>query len=91
MDKQNTTKNIFDKRVTEKEMDKDLIWGVVSAAYQIEGAENEGGRCPSILDKQFTKVKIVGDMNGGVACDRKCKGREIPRKEGAIRIRGKRK
>jgi len=43
-------------------MNKDFIWGVASAAYQIEGAENEGGRCPSIWDKQFTKGKIVGDM-----------------------------
>ena len=50
-------------------MNKDFIWGVASAAYQIEGAENEGGRSPSIWDKQFTKGKTLGDMNGSVACD----------------------
>lgn len=50
-------------------MNKDFIWGVASSAYQIEGAENEGGRCPSIWDKQFTSGKILGDMNGSVACD----------------------
>lgn len=50
-------------------MNKDFIWGVASAAYQIEGAENEGGRCPSIWDKQFTEGKTLGNMNGSVACD----------------------
>ena len=50
-------------------MNKDFIWGVASSAYQIEGAENEGGRSPSIWDKQFTSGKILGDMNGSVACD----------------------
>ena len=41
-------------------MKKDFIWGVASSAYQIEGAENEGGRCPSIWDKQFTEGKTLG-------------------------------
>lgn len=49
--------------------DKDFIWGVATAAYQIEGAENEDGRGESIWDSKFTKDKVVGDMNGKIACD----------------------
>lgn len=49
--------------------DKDFIWGVATAAYQIEGAENEDGRGESIWDSKFTQGKILGDMNGEIACD----------------------
>lgn len=52
-----------------KTMNKDFIWGVATAAYQIEGAENEGGRGKSIWDGEFTKGRILGDMNGEIACD----------------------
>lgn len=50
-------------------MKKDFIWGVATAAYQIEGAENEGGRGKSIWDGEFTKGRVLGDMNGKTACD----------------------
>ena len=50
-------------------MKKDFIWGVATAAYQIEGAENEGGRGKSTWDGEFTKGRILGDMNGKTACD----------------------
>ncbi|MFA5258359.1 MAG: family 1 glycosylhydrolase, partial [Opitutales bacterium] len=29
---------------------KDFLWGAATAAYQIEGGANEGGRKPSIWD-----------------------------------------
>ena len=50
-------------------MKKDFIWGIATAAYQIEGAENEGGRGKSIWDGEFTKGRVLGDMNGKTACD----------------------
>ena len=49
--------------------DKDFAWGVACSAYQTEGAENEGGRGESIWDSKFTKGKVLGDMDGSVACD----------------------
>lgn len=50
-------------------MNKNFIWGVATASYQIEGAEKENGRGASIWDSEFTEGKIVGNMNGSVACD----------------------
>ncbi len=45
-------------------------WGVATAAYQIEGAANEGGRSPSIWDKH---CEVPGNIRNGdsglVACD----------------------
>ena len=45
-------------------------WGVATAAYQIEGAADEGGREPSIWDT-FSRVpgNIVNGDTGDVACD----------------------
>ena len=45
-------------------------WGVATAAYQIEGAAEEGGREPSIWDT-FSRVpgNIVNGDTGEVACD----------------------
>ncbi|XP_064938332.1 furostanol glycoside 26-O-beta-glucosidase-like [Musa acuminata AAA Group] len=49
----------------------DFAFGAASAAYQVEGAWNEGGREPSIWDT-FTHVhpdKIADKKNGDVATD----------------------
>lgn len=50
-------------------LDKNFIWGVACSAYQVEGAENEGGRGESIWDSKFTEGKVLGNMNGSIACD----------------------
>lgn len=54
-------------------MDKfkdDFIFGTATAAYQIEGGFNEGGRTPSIWDTfSKTEEKVYNGHNGDVACD----------------------
>lgn len=49
---------------------KDFLWGVASAAYQIEGAWNKDGKGPSIWDT-FTHEKgnILNGDTGDEACD----------------------
>ncbi len=48
----------------------DFIWGVATAAYQIEGAVAEGGRKPSVWDT-FSKRPgaIHNGESGDIACD----------------------
>ena len=47
-----------------------FIWGAATAAYQIEGAANEGGRGQSIWDTfSHTPGKITNGDTGDVACD----------------------
>ncbi|WP_337870978.1 GH1 family beta-glucosidase [Meiothermus sp.] len=47
-----------------------FLWGVATAAYQIEGAVNEDGRSPSIWDSfSHTPGKIKTGENGDLACD----------------------
>ena len=46
-----------------------FIWGAATAAYQIEGSESADGRSASIWDSAYTGGKILGDMNGKIACD----------------------
>ncbi len=47
-----------------------FLWGAATAAYQIEGAVDEGGRAPSIWDTfSHTPGKTRNGDNGDVACD----------------------
>ncbi|MDR1747699.1 MAG: beta-glucosidase [Spirochaetaceae bacterium] len=49
---------------------KDFVWGVASAAYQIEGGVREGGRSPSIWDTfSHTPGRTFNGHTGDVACD----------------------
>lgn len=55
----------------------DFTWGTAAAAYQIEGAWNEGGRAPSVWDTfSQTPGKIFENHNGNVACDHYHRWRE---------------
>ena len=49
---------------------KDFIWGISTAAYQIEGAFDKDGKGPSIWD-EFTAKKgaIFQGQTGQIACD----------------------
>lgn len=48
----------------------DFLWGVATAAYQIEGAWNTDGKGPSVWDTFSHKKKnIKTGENGDVACD----------------------
>jgi len=49
---------------------KNFIWGVATAAFQVEGGVNEGGRGPSIWDT-FSHVEgnIFENATAEVACD----------------------
>lgn len=49
---------------------KDFAWGVATAAYQIEGGWNEGGRGPSVWDVYAHEPgKIFDGSTGDIACD----------------------
>ncbi|MDD5708082.1 MAG: GH1 family beta-glucosidase [Kiritimatiellae bacterium] len=51
-------------------MTSDFVWGVATAAYQVEGGAAEGGRGFSIWDA-FCRIpgRVRGMDNGDVACD----------------------
>ncbi|OZG68583.1 GH1 family beta-glucosidase [Bifidobacterium eulemuris] len=47
-----------------------FLFGTSTASYQIEGAVNEGGRCPSIWDTySHTPGKVLNSDTGDIACD----------------------
>ena len=47
-----------------------FVWGVASAAYQIEGAATADGKGPSVWDMFCRKPGTIwGGQNGDVACD----------------------
>lgn len=50
--------------------DKDFIFGVSTASYQIEGGTKEGNRTPSIWDT-FTNIpgKILDNTDGSIVCE----------------------
>ena len=52
------------------DLGRDFVWGVATAAYQVEGAAAEDGRSPSIWD---TFCRVPGAIDNGdtgdVACD----------------------
>jgi beta-glucosidase len=55
---------------TAKDFPNDFLWGVATAAYQIEGAVDEGGRTPSIWDTfAHTPGRTHDGDTGDVAVD----------------------
>ena len=51
-------------------MEGDFVWGVATAAYQVEGAWQEGGKGLSIWDAYaHTPGKILNGDNGDISCD----------------------
>jgi beta-glucosidase len=47
-----------------------FLWGTATAAYQVEGAANEGGRGASIWDTfSHTPGKVYRGDTGDIACD----------------------
>ncbi len=62
---------------TRRTFPPDFTWGSATAAYQIEGAAQEGGRGPSIWDTfSHTAGKVDGGDTGDVACDHYHRWRE---------------
>ncbi len=56
--------------MTELIFPDDFIWGAATAAYQIEGAYNEGGKGESIWDRYTHQPgNIKNNDTGDVACD----------------------
>ncbi|MCT3834255.1 beta-glucosidase [Elizabethkingia anophelis] len=56
--------------LTKEAFGKDFIWGVSTAAYQIEGAHNMDGKGPSVWDTFVQKRnKIFRNHTGDIACD----------------------
>lgn len=55
---------------TRADFGPNFLWGVATAAYQIEGAWNVDGKGPSIWDTfSHTKGKIKTKETGDIACD----------------------
>ncbi len=54
--------------LTKEAFGKDFIWGVSTAACQIEGAHNLDGKGPSVWDVQ-KRNKIFRNHTGDIACD----------------------
>lgn len=51
-------------------MPEQFVWGVASAAYQVEGAAGVDGRSPSVWDDfSTTPGKVFDGHTGAVACD----------------------
>ncbi len=60
----------FNLPTESKLLKKDFVFGVATAAFQVEGANTEDGRCESIWDRFCaTPEKVLGNDDGSVACD----------------------
>lgn len=56
--------------INRKDFGDQFVWGVSTAAYQIEGAYNIDGKGPSIWDIfVHKKNKIFGNQHADIACD----------------------
>ncbi len=56
--------------IHKEQFENDFIWGVSTAAYQIEGGHNADGKGSSIWDSFSSKKgKIKNGHNGNIACD----------------------
>jgi beta-glucosidase len=56
--------------MTESSFPEGFVWGAATAAYQIEGAADVGGRGPSIWDGfAHTPGRVANGETGDVACD----------------------
>jgi beta-glucosidase len=68
--KQNYMRSLLGPGFTKADFGDGFLWGVATAAYQIEGAWNVDGKGPSIWDTfSHTKGKIKTGETGDVACD----------------------
>jgi beta-glucosidase len=57
-------------KINANEAGKDFVWGVSTAAYQVEGAHNKDGKGASIWDDFVrTKGKIYKGHDADVSCD----------------------
>ncbi|XP_058094328.1 beta-glucosidase 42 [Magnolia sinica] len=62
--------SVEEARISREDFPPNFVFGVATAAYQVEGARNEGGRGDSIWDV-FTQTpgKIKDGSNGDIAVD----------------------
>jgi beta-glucosidase len=63
-------RSYFQNPLNRADFGDDFLWGVATAAYQIEGAWNADGKSPSVWDT-FTHKRgnVKNNENGDVACD----------------------
>ncbi len=55
---------------------EDFVWGTATAAYQVEGAWNEGGKGRSVWDTYTNDLNFAGGENANVAIDQYHRYRE---------------
>ncbi|MFN8394880.1 MAG: GH1 family beta-glucosidase [Bacteroidia bacterium] len=61
---------LMDSEMTRDDFGQDFLWGVATAAYQIEGAWKEDGKGMSVWDTfSHRRGKIKTGENGDMACD----------------------
>lgn len=61
---------MIEAQVHRTQFPTDFLWGAATAAYQIEGAAQEGGRGESVWDRFCAQEGTIADGSSGiVACD----------------------